>query len=153
MELQKIKQLIDVLAASDLAELELVEGDHRVRLVKRLGAPAVPEPARPGLAPPAPKRIAAPSPHEPDAARDTGECVKAPLYGVVHLTPSPGAPVFVRVGDTVRPGQTLCMVEAMKMFHEVQARQAGVIAAIHAVAGEEAEAGAVLFRLAPPEAA
>ena len=153
MELQKIKQLIDVLAASDLAELELVEGDHRVRLVKRLASVSGPEPARPGLALPAQKRTAAPSPDDPDAARDTVAFVKAPLYGVVHLTPSPGAPVFVRVGDTVRPGQTLCMVEAMKMFHEVQARQAGVIAAIHAVAGEEAEAGAVLFRLAPPEAA
>jgi acetyl-CoA carboxylase biotin carboxyl carrier protein len=152
MELQKIKQLIDVLAASDLAELELVEGDHRVRLVRRLVA--VPE-SFGRLAAVSSNAVSAPLPAAPagsgpDAAEPAGQ-VTAPLYGVLHLTPSPDAPAFVRLGDSVQPGQTLCVVEAMKMFHEVKAPRGGIVAAILAVAGEEVEAGTALFRLLATE--
>ena len=153
MDLQKIKELIDVLAASDLAEIELVEGEHRVRLIKRLraedgaglrGAPA--------LAPMA--THAAPEtdvpPHASQAEHsntEAGEWITAPLYGVVHLTPSPDAAAFVQPGELVQAGQTLCVIEAMKMFHEVKARHKGRVVAILATAGEEAEAGAALFQL------
>jgi acetyl-CoA carboxylase biotin carboxyl carrier protein len=157
MDLQKIKQLIDVLAASDLAELELVEGDHRVRLVKRVGAGAgagmasAPRPpdvrvSAPAVPAPAPAVAAAPV-----APQEAGERVTAPLYGVLHLTPSPDAPAFVRLGDAVQAGQTLCVVEAMKMFHEVKATRPGTVTALYAAAGDEVEAGAALFQLAALE--
>ena len=153
MDLEKIKELIDVLAASDLAEIELVEGEHRVRLVKRLRAEA-----GAGLsATPAAAAVAARAASEPDARAqathqehsdtEAAEWVTAPLYGVVHLTPSPDAAAFVQLGDLVQTGQTLCVIEAMKMFHEVKASRKGRIEVILAAAGEEAEAGAALFQL------
>jgi len=153
MDLQKIKQLIDVLAASDLAELELVEGDHRVRLVKRVGAgvasapwPTNVRPSSPAVSAPVPAVSAAPA-----APAQAGEQVTAPLYGVLHLTPSPDAPAFVQLGDAVQAGQTLCVVEAMKMFHEVKATRPGTVTALYAAAGDEVEAGAALFQLAARE--
>ena len=149
MDLQKIKQLIDVLAVSDLAELELVEGDHRVRLVKRVDVgmvsalrPLDVRASSPAVPLSAPAVSAAPA-----APAEAGERVTAPLYGVLHLTPSPDAPAFVRLGDAVQAGQTLCVVEAMKMFHEVKATRPGTVTALYAAAGEEVEAGAALFQL------
>lgn len=157
MDIQKIKQLIDVLAASDLAELELIEGGDKVRLVKRLRADAAVRPQQaPCLEPlashAAPASGAAQSspPNQAQQAPQAGaeQCITAPLYGVMHLTPSPDAATFVKLGDTVAPGQTLCVIEAMKMFHEVKAGRTGVVRAIVATAGQEVEAGAVLFELA-----
>ncbi len=159
MDLQKIKELIDVLAASDLAEIELVEGKHRVRLIKRLhteaGAYLSPAPtAAPVMANEEPE-TGAPTPAPQQALSNSnteaGDLVTAPLYGVVHLTPSPDAAAFVQLGDTVQAGQTLCVMEAMKMFHEVKANRKGRVAAILATAGEEAEAGAALFELKAAE--
>ena len=153
MDLQKIKELIDVLAASDLAEIELVEGEHRVRLIKRLhteaGAYLSPAPAATPVTAHAGPETGAPPPAPQQALPNTeaGELVTAPLYGVVHLTPSPDAAAFVQLGDIVQAGQTLCVMEAMKMFHEVKASRKGRVAAILAIAGEEAEAGAALFEL------
>ena len=157
MDLQKIKELIDVLAASDLAEIELVEGEHRVRLIKRLHAEASaylsPAPAAAPVTAHAGPETGAPPPALQQALPDTeaGELVTAPLYGVVHLTPSPDAAAFVQLGDIVQAGQTLCVMEAMKMFHEVKASRNGRIEAILATAGEEAEAGAALFELKAAE--
>ena len=153
MDLEKIKELIDVLAASDLAEIELIEGEHRVRLVKRLraeeGTGLSATPAAASVAPQAASepdaRAQASQPEYADA--EAGEWVTAPLYGVVHLTPSPDAAAFVELGDLVLPGQTLCVIEAMKMFHEVKASRKGRVELILAAAGEEAEAGAALFQL------
>jgi acetyl-CoA carboxylase biotin carboxyl carrier protein len=81
-------------------------------------------------------------------AIESAVLVMAPLYGVLHVAPAPDAPAFVQLGDTVQTGQTLCVVEAMKMFHEVRAPRSGKVAAIFAVAGEEVEAGAALYELA-----
>jgi acetyl-CoA carboxylase biotin carboxyl carrier protein len=153
MDLQKIKQLIEVLAASDLDEIELVEGEHRVRLVRRIGArtghtsarkvtePAVPSAqlppaAQPGLEPAAAQRL------QPSA---TPVC--APLYGIVHLTSAPDAPLFVQPGDRVQAGQTVCVIEAMKMFHEVKLERPGRIVEVMVAAGAEVEAGTPLFML------
>jgi acetyl-CoA carboxylase biotin carboxyl carrier protein len=157
MDLQKIKELIDVLAASDLAEIELVEGENRVRLVKRLraeddaGLRAAPGAAH-LAAHAAPENDAAPHASQPALSNtEAGEWVTAPLYGVVHLTPSPDAAAFVQPGELVQAGQTLCVIEAMKMFHEVKASHKGRVVAILATAGEEAEAGAALFQLKAAE--
>ena len=157
MDLEKIKELIGVLAASDLAEIELVEGEHRVRLVKRLraeeGAGLSAMPAAANVAPLAASvpdaRAQGAQPEHADTK--AGEWVTAPLYGVVHLTPSPDAAAFVQLGDLVQTGQTLCVIEAMKMFHEVKASRKGRVEVILAAAGEEAEAGAALFKLKAAE--
>lgn len=151
MDIHKIKQLIDVLAASDLAEIELLEGEHRVRLVRRRFDPAADSAE--------PLRALSSSAAVPTSATSTGTVsatpqpqkeqtqVHAPLYGVVHLTPSPETPVFVQPGDLVVAGQTLCMLEAMKMFHEVKAECAARVVAVLVAAGDEVEAGAPLFDL------
>jgi acetyl-CoA carboxylase biotin carboxyl carrier protein len=153
MDLQKIKELIEVLAASDLAEIGLIEGEHRVRLIKRMRAK---EDAFVSTAPTLehaaarvqPQAIVPAQPHRQHPVKAHGnERVAAPLYGVLHLTPAPGVATFVQLGDMVQPGQTLCVIEAMKMFHEVKACCTGRIEAILAEAGQEVEAGAELFRL------
>ena len=153
MDLQKIKELIDVLAASDLAEIELIEGEHRVRLIKRVRAEedafARAAPASVRSAPRVqPQAIVPALTHRQHPVKAYGnERVAAPLYGVLHLTPAPGVANFVQLGDMVQLGQTLCVIEAMKMFHEVKACCTGRIEAILAEAGQEVEAGAELFRL------
>ena len=148
MELQKIKQLIDVMAASDLAEIELVEGDHRVRLVRR-GVTEQPTVASRPETPAA----GGPARGANEFSKQPADLVLAPLYGVLHLTPSPDAAVFVQPGDTVATGQTLCVIESMKMFHEVKAPRRARIAAVLAQAGEEVQAGAALFHLQAAEPA
>lgn len=160
MDLQKIKQLIDVLMASDLSELEFVEGEHRLHLVRRSRA-ASPGPLAAGTLHPPTVAVAPRAPNVPlqalasgeeNATRpDAGELVTAPLYGILHLTPTPGAPPFVQLGEIVQPGQTLCVVEAMKMFHEVKAERTATVLSILAAAGQEVESGAALFRLAATE--
>lgn len=141
MELQKIKQLIDVLVASDLSELELIEGDHRVRLVRRPTAAATSvERAHPTV------QLGGHGPEANLLTPTETDLLLAPLYGILHLTPSPGEPAFVQPGDTVTAGQTLCMIEAMKMFHEVKASRTALVAAILARTGEEVQVGAALFR-------
>jgi acetyl-CoA carboxylase biotin carboxyl carrier protein len=165
MELLKIKQLIDVLAASDLNEIELVEGDHRVRLVRRLSPAAAADDARvktstvrgatigqashPEQGRPAAKPAQAAFAHH---SASESSFVTAPLYGVVHLTPAPGAPVFAKVGDEVPAGYTVCVLEAMKIFHEVKVAQAARITAVLVAAGDEVDAGTPLFRIEAVEA-
>lgn len=160
MDLQKIKQLIDVLMASDLSELEFVEGEHRLHLVRRSrlasSGPLATGSLHPAMVPVAQRAPDVPSEPlaagEENAARlEPGELVTAPLYGILHLTPTPGAPPFVQQGEIVQRGQTLCVVEAMKMFHEVKAERSATVDGILAAAGQEVEAGAALFRLVAKE--
>jgi acetyl-CoA carboxylase biotin carboxyl carrier protein len=153
MDIQKIKQLIDLLVQSELAEIELVEGEHRVRLVRRTGLASA-DPTGKGSADPAIAPWHATPPDLPDqearpaAAPARVSLIASPLFGVLHLRPSPNTPPYVGIGEQVQAGQTLCAVEAMKMFHEVKAEQAGKVVAILADAGEEVEAGQALFQLA-----
>lgn len=141
MDSERIKGLIDLLAESDLLELSLTEGDSTLRLFKQAGKVVATE----SLADvsPTPVVVAAPA---PTSAAATIE-VKASLYGVLHLTPAAGEAAFVAVGDQVEAGQTLAVLEAMKMFHPVKAKAAGKITAILARSGAEVEAGQALFRL------
>ncbi len=155
MEQQKIRELIDVLMASDLAELEFVQGDCKLRLIRRaLSEPTLqllPEAdvvAADGCSPPASKALAPESTNQSGSAGTLGSVIRSPLYGILHLTSAPDAPAFVQAGELVHPGQTLCIVEAMKIFHEVKAESHARVDAILAQAGQEVDAGAVLFRLA-----
>jgi acetyl-CoA carboxylase biotin carboxyl carrier protein len=140
MDSERIKGLIDLLAESDLLELSLTEGDSTVRLFKPAGK----------VMAKAPQAAAAPviadSPKADTPAPAATE-IKASLYGVLHLTPAIGEPPFVGVGDQVEAGQTVAVLEAMKMFHPVKAKTPGRISAILVQSGVEVEAGQSLFRL------
>lgn len=133
MELQKIRELIDVFKASDLAEFEFVEGDQRVRFVKRavVGSTSLVGDA--------------PQPAETSPQVPTEGVIKSPLYGIVHLTPTPNAPPFVKTGDVVQAGQVLCIVEAMKVFHEIKATHPARVVRVCVAPSEEVESGAALF--------
>ena len=151
MELKRIKELIDLFAATDLGEINLSEDGCRLRLVRRRST--APEhadtSARCGDSESSARSttdtVQAVAPAAVDG--NDAEDVVAPLYGVLHLTPSPGEPAFVELGDPVRAGQTLCVLEAMKMFHTVTSAHDGVVAAILVASGSEVEAGQALFRI------
>ena len=145
MDRDVIKALIEALAASDLAELEYSSNGETLRLVKRStdkppAAHTVPVRsvalgAQPSQAPP---------PRPADGAADT---IVAPLYGVVHLQQTPGAPPLVEAGQSVDAGQVLCVIEAMKVFNQIRAERDCVIASVLVRSGQEVEAGEPLFRL------
>jgi acetyl-CoA carboxylase biotin carboxyl carrier protein len=136
MDSDEIKALIAAFAASDLAEMELTRGDWTLRLVRSAGGPV----GRPETAP---RAAAAPTPAA--VVVETG--VRAPLSGLVHLRPSPGAPEFVAVGRRVEAGDVVAVIEAMKVFNEIRAERAGTVEALLVASGEEVEAGQLLMRI------
>jgi acetyl-CoA carboxylase biotin carboxyl carrier protein len=146
MDLDKIKQLIDAMAASDLAGLELIEDGWTLRLsrttktarAQSLAPKSVPEPR--AFAP------AQTAPDEPTAAATVD--MPAPLSGVVYLRPAPDKPPFVTVGQVITAGTPVCVIEAMKVFNEVCADADGVVEAIMVASGHEIDAGQPLLRLA-----
>ena len=150
MDLERIKALIELLAQSPLAELELIEGDDRVRLVKTPGgrgasagvAAATTAPAESSTSTPV-----APVAHAESRTESEVHVIEAPMFGVVHLTPAPGEAPFVQVGDTVAQGQVLCTIEAMKMFNSIESEFAGTVLAILVNAGDEVESAQPLFRI------
>jgi len=144
MDRQVIEALIDVLAKSDLAELEFTQGGATLRLVKRSPGVSDIAPVATNAAPGEARAAVTPA-AVPEASPTL---FRSPLYGVVHLRPSPEAPPFVRVGDAVCAGQSLCMIEAMKAFSEVRAAADGVVAEVLVESGTEVEAGQILFRFA-----
>lgn len=138
MDLRKIKTLIDLVEQSGISELEVKEGEESVRISRNSGpitqyvsapmAPAqiaAPAPAAPA-APAAPVAPAAP----PKPAVDNRHIVRAPMVGTFYRQPSPGARSFVEIGQTVKVGQTLCIIEAMKMLNQIESDKAGVVAEI-----------------------
>lgn len=143
MDQQRIKELIDLLADSDLSEMTLSEGGSTLTLTRQppSGSSVVTAPVTAVSTP-----VTSPTPETVDA-QATASDVCSPLYGILHLTPSPDEAPFVATGDSVDQGQTLCVVEAMKMFHQVKASRAGRIDAILAAAGEEVQSGQPLFRI------
>lgn len=149
MELQKIRELIDVLKASDLAELEYAQGEYRLRLVRRSISAPVGTDAMGVNAPPNGAVLHHDANTEPESAGTTGVLVRSPLFGILHLKASPEGSALVQLGATVQKGETLCIVEAMKIFHEVKADRAARVEAIFGTSGEEVEAGAPLFQLHP----
>jgi acetyl-CoA carboxylase biotin carboxyl carrier protein len=145
MDLQQIKSLIDAMAASDLAEMEFSEGGWSLRLVRRAAGAQPVETVAPAAASRA-KR--ARSPAAASRSLESAAEVVAPMFGMVYLRPGPDAPEFVTPGQQVRAGTTLCVIEAMKLFHEIRADRDGVIAAVLVASGAEVEAGQPLMRFA-----
>ena len=151
MTVDEIKALIDAMRASDLVEMEVSKDGWTLRLVRHGGTAAVAatiSEARPTRAATQAQPVSA-DPLQTSAvttATSTSD-VRAPLSGIVHLGPSPDAPPYVTVGQTVTTGAVLCTVEAMKMFNPVTADRDGVIEAIFVTTGDEVAAGQPLFRI------
>ena len=148
MDLRKLKTLIDLVAESDIAELEVTEGESKVRIVKSSAMPqnqmvmmqpqyhAAPAPA---AAAPA----AAPAPAV--AAEPTGHIVKSPMVGTFYRSSAPGSAAYVEVGAVVKEGDTLCIIEAMKLLNEIDADKSGTITQILVENGQPVEFGQPLF--------
>jgi acetyl-CoA carboxylase biotin carboxyl carrier protein len=146
MDLRKLKTLIDLVAESGIAEIEVTEGEDKVRIVKHPSqAPVAPMVALAVAAPVAvPAATAAPAPAtapEPPA----GNVVKSPMVGTFYRSPSPGADPFVDVGSTVKVGDTLCIIEAMKLLNEIEAEVAGEVKQVLVENGQAVEYGQPLF--------
>lgn len=151
MDLRKIKKLIDLLEESNLAELEIKEGEEVVRLsrVPKGGITVAAPPAAPVPAP-APVAVpvaAAPAAGEADAGSHlpAGHVLKAPMVGTFYASASPGAPAFVKVGQQVKAGETLGIIEAMKMFNQIEAEVAGEVKAILVENGQPVEFDQPMF--------
>lgn len=148
MDLRKLKTLIDLVGESDIAELEITEGEDKVRIVKATPVHAMAAPVSYAVAPApaAAHGMAAAEPVAPVAAPvPQGEVVKAPMVGTFYRAPSPGASPFVEVGQTVKEGQPLCIIEAMKLLNEIEADKSGVIKEILVDNGDAVEYGQPLF--------
>ena len=151
MDIRKVKKLIELLDESGIAEIEINEGDDSVRISRYAGntvvAAAPPAPAPPP-APAATPAAAAPATGEPTPAEpkeEEGFEVTAPMVGTFYAATSPGAAPYVQVGDRVSAGDTLCIIEAMKMMNQIEADVAGVIKSIRVQNGEPVEYGQTLF--------
>ncbi|MGO9445309.1 MAG: acetyl-CoA carboxylase biotin carboxyl carrier protein [Thiobacillaceae bacterium] len=149
MDLRKLKKLIDLVEESGITELEITEGEEKVRISKgSSGMMMAPPPQMyysPGIAPAGP--TTAPAPPVVDAAptEPEGHIVRSPMVGTFFRAPSPGAKAFIEAGQTVAAGDTLCIIEAMKLLNEIEADQGGVIKAILVENGQPVEYGEPLF--------
>lgn len=144
MDLRKLKTLIDLVSESDISELEITEAEGKVRIVKGGAQSVVYTQAAPAAAPAA-VATAAPAAVAEVAAAPTGHQVKSPMVGTFYGASSPGAAPFVAVGDAVKKGQTVCIIEAMKLLNEIEADADGVITQILAQNGDPVEFGQPLF--------
>jgi acetyl-CoA carboxylase biotin carboxyl carrier protein len=144
MDIRKVKKLIELLESSDIAEIEIKEGEEAVRISRASrSAPAIHTYAAP-VAAPAPVAaapVAAPAavPAEAESKKMRGNVIKSPMVGTFYRSPSPSSPVFVEVGQHVKVGDVICIVEAMKMMNQIEADHAGVVEAILVGDGEPVE--------------
>ncbi len=147
MDLRKLKKLIDLVQESGVAELEITEGEERVKIVRggqvEVSPAGAPAPAGASAVATPPAAQAAPTPESPPAPE--GHVVKSPMVGTFYRAPSPDAAPFVEIGDTVKAGQTICIIEAMKLMNEIEADQDGVIKALLVENGQPVEYGEPLI--------
>ncbi len=153
MDIRKVKKLIELLDESGIAEIEITEGEESVRISRYAqGAPAAPQPpaaVHVAAAAPAPAPAPAAAPAEAPAPvaepEDDGFLVAAPMVGSFYAASSPGAAPYVQVGDRVKEGDTLCIIEAMKMMNQIEADVSGVVKSIRVQNGEPVEYGQTLM--------
>ncbi|MDH4094912.1 MAG: acetyl-CoA carboxylase biotin carboxyl carrier protein [Betaproteobacteria bacterium] len=149
MDLRKLKKLIDLVQESGIAELEITEGEEKVKIVK--GGEATVTPIAPATRPaaaaptPAPAPAASAPPEEPVTE---GHVLKAPMVGTFYRSSSPEAKAFVEVGQSIKAGETVCIIEAMKLMNEIEADATGVVKAILVENGQPVEFGQPLFIIA-----
>ena len=147
MDLRKLKTLIDLVSESNISELEIVEADGKVRIVKAGAPAAAPAAPLPSVTASAPSLAAGPVHAElpPEPKADTGHVVKSPMVGTFYRSASPGTDAFVEVGSTVKSGEPICIIEAMKIMNEIEADSAGTIREILCENGQAVEFGQALF--------
>ncbi len=160
MDLRKIKKLIDLLEESNLAEIEIKEGEESVRLarvprgsyaqapapaVHYAPAPVTPAPAGPMMPMHSPSEAATGGSHKPHGDLPAGHVVRAPMVGTFYTSPAPDKPSFVSVGQAVKAGETLGIIEAMKMFNPIEADVSGTVLAIQCESGQPVEFDQPLF--------
>ncbi len=145
MDLRKLKTLIDLVSESNVSELEITEAEGKVRIVKSSAAPAM-------MQQPAAAMVAAPLAVAPAAAQapaevPAGHTVKSPMVGTFYRSSSPGAKPYVELGSVVKEGETICIIEAMKILNEIEADKSGTITRIHSESGQAVEYGQPLFTI------
>ncbi len=148
MDLRKLKTLIDLVQNSGISELEISEGEEKIRIAKHFAQPAtttvnmpIAAPAMAGAVAPAPTFVAeAAVPAEPD-----GHAMKAPMVGTFYRSGTPGGAPFVEVGQSVKAGDTLCIIEAMKLMNEIEADVSGTVKAVLVENGQAVEYGQTMF--------
>ncbi len=150
MDLRKLKALIDLVEKSGIAELEITEGEEKVRIAKQGSSALAPTyvhhvPPAPHAAPAAAATPSLAAAEAATPAEPVGHVVKAPMVGTFYRSSAPGAHSFVEVGHTVKAGDTLCIIEAMKLMNEIEADASGVIKAILVENGQPVEYGQPLF--------
>lgn len=150
MDLRKLKKLIDLVEESGIAEIEVTEGEEKVRITRTTAAaaPIYAAPAPAAAAPVAAPVAAAPAAAAPaatPAARDLSNAQKSPMVGTFYRAPGPNAAAFVEVGKQVKAGDTLCIIEAMKLMNEIEAEKSGVVKEILVENGTPVEYGEPLF--------
>jgi acetyl-CoA carboxylase biotin carboxyl carrier protein len=147
MDLRKLKTLIDLVSESNVSELEITEAEGKVRIVKSSGAPVVMQQAPVAMvAAPAPAPAGgAPAVEASTPAAPAGHAVKSPMVGTFYRSASPGAKPFVELGSVVKEGETICIIEAMKILNEIEADKSGTITKILSENGQAVEYGQPLF--------
>ena len=143
MDIRKVKKLIELLEESGIAEIEIKEGEEAVRISRYMGgapAPVVHHHAPAAAQAPA-AAAATPAPAAPAAAAVSGHVVTSPMVGTFYRSPSPGAKAFVDIGSSVKVGDTICIIEAMKMMNSIESDKAGVVKAILCETGQPVEFG------------
>ncbi|QOG53181.1 acetyl-CoA carboxylase biotin carboxyl carrier protein [Neisseria gonorrhoeae] len=150
MDLRKLKKLIDLVEESGIAEIEVTEGEEKVRITRTIAAAAAPVYAAPVPAAaltvtPTAAPVAASAPAAALAARDLSDAQKSPMVGTFYRAPGPNAAAFVEVGQQVKAGDTLCIIEAMKLMNEIEAEKSGTVKEILVENGTPVEFGEPLF--------
>lgn len=152
MDIRKVKKLIELLEESGIGEIEIKEGEESVRISRGVSGSPAAAPSHAGAPPPVPP-LTAPAPSaaaaEPESqgAKAEGHVVKSPMVGTFYRSPSPSSPAFVEVGKTVKAGDVLCIVEAMKMMNQIEADASGTIEAVLVENGEPVEFDQPLFSI------
>jgi acetyl-CoA carboxylase biotin carboxyl carrier protein len=153
MDLRKLKKLIDLVQESGIGEIEITEGEEKVRISRQGAQPLImaappmqqmPMPA-PGTAPGPASSTVPPGAEGGKPAGPSGHQLKSPMVGTFYRAPSPGAPAFVEVGQAVTKGQTLCIIEAMKLLNEIESDATGTVKAVLVENGQPVEYGQALF--------
>ena len=148
MDIRKVKKLIELLEESGISEIEISEGEESVRISRypKPGTVTTTAAAAPAAAPP-PAAAAPAAPVAPPPPPARGQQVTAPMVGTFYSGPAPGAKPFVEIGTEVKPGDTLCVIEAMKMMNQIESERAGRVVAVLAKNGEPVEFGQPLFAI------
>ena len=151
MDLRKLKKLIDLVQESGIAELEITEGEEKVKIVKggvvSVSPPAAAPAAAPAVAPPRPSTASAAATAAEAAPAVEGHVVKEPMVGTFYRSPSPDAKAFVEVGQTVKEGEVICIIEAMKLMNEITSEYDGEVVSAYVENGKPVQYGERLFAI------